>query len=159
MAEEYIDIAILVAKRALKGPWASHAWEPASVLIDAPQLEPMTPLGVDGSAELFFLGRTALLMHSAETAHYLDNLRSGRPAIWVAIQVDENDKPQLMLATLDPYEGEAASSGNGEILEALPMPEVIQARLNFFCEAHHIERTFIKRKRDKTGGHRRSGEH
>ena len=35
------------------------------------------------------------------------------------------------------------------IVEAVPMPEQIRDRLSAFVAAHHVERAFVKRKRDR----------
>jgi hypothetical protein len=51
--------------------------------------------------------------------------------------------------TADPYEGEALAEGIGEIIEAVPMSPELQAKVAAFFEAHHVERVFFKRKRDR----------
>ncbi len=55
----------------------------------------------------------------------------------------------LHLVTADPAEGEALTEPGAEIVEAVPMPAAIQEWLAAFVEAHHVERPFVKRKRDR----------
>ena len=162
MPQEIIDVGIVVARHKLKGPWADHAWAPWAVLPVAPDLAsdlaPMTKLEQIGETETFFLGRATLTFHSGETDHYRDNLSSGRPSVWIALNIGEDDRPGLILATVDPYEGEALSIGNGEILDAVDMPAEIASRLMAFFEMHHVEHPFFKRKRDRSESRRRNGD-
>src|SRR3546814_7726404 len=78
------DVGVIVARRKLKSAWADHAWLPYAVLPAVPAAEPWTSLGPDGEDELFYAGSAELMLHSAETAHYRDNLYSGRPSLWVS---------------------------------------------------------------------------
>src|SRR3546814_21133710 len=80
-----------------------------------------------------------------------DNLGSARPCIWVSLR--PSDAPPgiaLQTVTADPAEGEALTEPGTDIIEAVPMPQAIQARLAAFVEAHHVRRPFTKRKRDRT---------
>ena len=36
MAEDRVQVGVLIARRELKGPWADHAWLPYAVLPAAP---------------------------------------------------------------------------------------------------------------------------
>ena len=81
---------------------------------------------------------------------YRDNLRSGRPSLWVSLRpADTPPGVALRLVTADPAEGEALTEPGTDIIEAVPMPPEIQRRLAAFVEAHHVERPFVKRKRDR----------
>ena len=53
------------------------------------------------------------------------------------------------MVTADPSEGESLTETGTEIVEAVAMPAEIQRRLAAFVTAHHVERPFIKRKRDR----------
>lgn len=149
MPEDRFEVGVIAVRRKLRGPWADHAWLPHSVLPAAPAAAPWTPLGADGGDELFYAGPFELRLHPSETAHYRDNLASGRPSLWVALRPIGGDEHEVATVTADPYEGEALAEGIGEIIEAVPMPPAIQAKVAAFFEKHHVERPFIKRKRDR----------
>ena len=149
MAEDRLEIGVLVAKRKLKGPWADHAWLPHAVLPAVPATRPGTRLSAGQGEEIYYAGPVELSLHSSETAHYRDNLTSGRPALWVVLQPVAGDEYEVGIVTADPYEGEALTQGNGEIVEAVPMPPEVQDRITAFVEAFHVERAFVKRKRDR----------
>ena len=149
MAEDQVQVGVLIAKRKLKGPWADHAWLPHAVLPAAPETAPGTRLSQGSDEEIFYAGAYDLALHSAETAHYRDNLASGRPSLWVALQPVAGDQYEVAIVTADPYEGEALTQGNGEVVEAVPMPSEVQDRIAAFVEAFHVERQFHKRNRDR----------
>lgn len=146
---ERFEIGVVVARRTLSGPWADHAWLPVSVLSPAPATPPWTRLSADAAGELYYAGPHELQLHRSETAHYRDNLQSGRPSLWVSLRPIGPDDHELATVTADPYEGESLAEGIGEIVEAVPMPLAIQDGIRAFVEAFHVERPFVKRKRDR----------
>ena len=140
-------VGIVVAKRKLSNPWADHAWLPVAALPDAPDTPPWTRLSADEREELFYAGAFEVSFHRGETSHYRDNLTSGQPSLWVSLRPVGGEDHEIATVTADPYEGESLAEGIGEIVEAVPMPPEVQARLAAFVEAFHVERTFFKRKR------------
>ena len=145
---EHITIGVVVARRALKGPWASQAWLPVAVLPAAPDLAAGTALGRDGDDETFYAGAAEITLYAQATGHYRDNLTAAQPSVWVALR-PVGDEVELASATVDPYEGEALAESIGDIVEAVPMPATLQDRLRAYFDAHHVERAFLKRQRDR----------
>ena len=97
---------------------------------------------------LFFAGEAVIELHRTETANYRDNLASGAPALWVALHPAASGQPYEILAvTADPAEGEAFTDAGSYLVEAVPMPsEVVETIVQFLAE-HHVERPFVKRRR------------
>ena len=147
--EHHLDVGVLVAKRRLTGPWASHAWLPVGILPAPSAASPWTRLSDDGAQELFYAGPFTVMLHISETSHYRDNLVSGRPSLWVALRPLGGEAHEIATVSPDPYEGESMAEGIGEIVEAVPMPEAIRVKVAAFVEAFHVERAFVKRKRDR----------
>jgi hypothetical protein len=141
------QVGIVVARRRLTGPWADHAWLPVRVTQPLAGVAAWSRLGQDGADELFYAGEADITPHPMVTAHYIDNL-AGTPSIWVCLNPTDPGM-SLGVVTLDPYEGEALTDGLDEIVEAVPMPDAIEAALRAFIETHHVERRFDKRKRDR----------
>ena len=166
MAQEHLTLGVVVAKRRLKGPWASHTWLPVAVLPAAPDLPVGTPLGGDGDEERFYGGPASLSLHAPETGHYRDNLTAAQPSVWVALR-PTGDEVEVAAVTVDPYEGEALAESIGDIVEAVPMPADVHDFVRAFFERFHVEREFVKRKRDRAdpealgrrGGRRREDGH
>ena len=149
MPEAHFEVGVVVAKRKLKSAWADHAWIPFAVLPAAPEAAPWTRVGGSDDEELYYAGAFDVALHSAETAHYRDNLTSGRPSLWVMLRPVPGDQYEVATVTADPYEGEALAAGMGEIVEPVPMPQDIQDRVAAFFDTFHVERQFFKRKRDR----------
>lgn len=149
MAQERFDVGVVVARVKLKGPWASHAWLPRAVLPQVPEAAPWTPLDAGDDEETFYAGAAEVSLHAGETAHYRDNLSSGRPSLWVVLQSGPGERCELLHVTADPYEGEALAGEIGSIVEPVPMPADVQRKLAAFFEVFHVEREFVKRKRDR----------
>lgn len=154
-------VGVVLARRPATSVWAEEAEiaTPHAVLPDAPALEPGASLGRAGEASLSYLGSAELTLWRRETGHYRDNLASGAPKLWVALDRD-GTQWRVHLVTANPYEGESLADSPGLVLEAVPMPADIAVDLAAFIEAHHVEETFVKRKRDKArrdGGPRGPG--
>ena len=141
-------VGVVVARRRLKGPWADHTWLPVAALPDAPSILPWTRLGADGDDETFYAGAAEVALHVRQTGHYRDNLTAAQPSLWVVLR-PIGDEVELASVTADPYEGEALAESIGDVVEAVPMPPSIQARVQAFFEAFHVEQTFFKRRRDR----------
>ncbi|MBX9932703.1 MAG: DUF3305 domain-containing protein [Methylobacterium sp.] len=147
--EHHFQVGIIVVRRKLKGLWASHAWLPVGALPASPAVKPWTQLAATEDETTFYAGAYEVELHPAETSHYRDNLVSGRPSLWVALRQVSEDSYEVAAVTADPYEGESMAEGIGEVVEAVPMPAEIQAKVAAFFEAFHVERVFHKRKRDR----------
>jgi hypothetical protein len=150
MVRESVEVGIIVERRVLKNPWIDHAWMPVAVLAGAPATAPWTVLNQTVEATRFYAGAFELEFFGSETGMYRDNLRSGRPSLWVSLRPAETPPGvALQLVTADPSEGEALTEPGTDIIEAVPMPVEVQQRLAAFVEAHHVERPFVKRQRDR----------
>ncbi len=145
---DFRTVGIVVAKRPLSGPWASHTFVATAVLPDAPAIPAGTPLGRQGEDETFYAGAAELSIYAQATGHYRDNLASAQPTVWVVLRPVGEDV-ELVSATVDPYEGEALAESIGDIVETAPMPAAVRAWLAAFYDAFHVERAFVKRQRDR----------
>lgn len=149
MAESHFIIGIVVARRMLQAKsWGHHVWLPHAVLPSAPAVAAGTVLGGDGVADYVYAGAFDLCLHRTATAHYRDNLGATRPSVWISLQ-DDGEGFQIGTVTADPYEGEALTEGIGTVVEAVAMPNSLQAAIWAFIETFHVERPFVKRRRDR----------
>jgi hypothetical protein len=48
---------------------------------------------------------------------------------------------------LDPAEGEAFTEAGANLVEAVPMPGVLQQAIEKFIAEHHVQTEFVKRER------------
>jgi hypothetical protein len=150
MVRETADIGVVVERRVLKNQWVDHVWTPVAVLAGAPAAAPWTVLHETAELTRFYAGAYHLEFFGSDTAMYRDNLRSGRPNLWVSLRhVDAPPGIRLHFVTADPSEGESLTETGTDIIEAVAMPIELQQRLAAFVEAHHVERPFVKRRRDR----------
>jgi hypothetical protein len=143
-----IPVGIVVERRKARSMWTDFLWRPVSVLAGKASAAPWTPLDTEAETILFFAGDAVIDLHRTETANYRDNLRSGAPALWVALRPVGSEPPYEILAvTADPSEGEAFTDAGSYIVEAVPMPGDVAEAIGRFIAEHHVERPFVKRRR------------
>jgi hypothetical protein len=129
--------------------WVEFLWRPVSVLVGKPSAEPWTPLDTQAETILFYAGEAMIELHRTETANYRDNLASGAPRLWVALRPIASEPPYEILAvTADPAEGEAFTEAGSNLVESVPMPAGIAETVAQFVARHHVERSFVKRRRE-----------
>jgi hypothetical protein len=155
-----IPVGVIVARHKAKSPWLDFVYLPVSVLSGAPAAAPWTV--IESSAELttYYAGETVIELHRTETASYHDNLSSGAAVLWVVLRPAATEIGfELLMVTADPAEGEALTGAGDDLVATVPMPESIQQVLAGFIAEHHVERPFIKRKRERSAfeAPRRSG--
>ena len=145
-----IPVGVVVERRKARSPWLDFLWRPVSVLVGTPSATPWTLIGEEGDATTFYAGEAAIELHRTETTNYRDNLASGAPALWVALCPVASERPYEVLAvTADPAEGEALTDAGSNLVEAVSMPpDVVEAVIQFIAQ-HHVERTFVKRQRER----------
>jgi hypothetical protein len=143
-----MTVGVVVERRKARSMWVDFLWRPVSVFVGNPSAAPWTPLDTESDTTLFYAGQAVIELHRTETTNYRDNLASGAPALWVALHTSASEQPYDILAvTADPAEGEAFTDAGNYLVEAVPMPsEVVEAIAQFLAE-HHVERPFVKRRR------------
>jgi hypothetical protein len=128
--------------------WVDFLWRPVSVFVGKSSAAHWTPLGTEAETTLFYAGEAAIELHRTETLGYRNNLASGAPALWVIMRPTASVPPyELATVTADPAEGEAFTDAGNNLVEAVPMPADVLAAVADFIAEHHIERPFLKRRR------------
>jgi hypothetical protein len=149
-ALERISVGVVVERRRGKSAWAGFLWRPVSVFAGSPSAEPWTPLDEKGEQTLFYAGQATIELYRTETTNYRDNLASGSPALWVNLRPTGSEPPyELLAVTADPAEGEAFTDAGSNLVEAVSMPSRIAEIVERFVIEHHVERPFIKRRRNR----------
>ncbi|WP_298881423.1 DUF3305 domain-containing protein [uncultured Bradyrhizobium sp.] len=146
-----IPVGVVVERRKAKSVWADVLWRPVLVFTGRLAATAWTRLGDDDEKALFYAGAAVVELHRTETTNYRDNLASGTPSIWVNMRPTALDPPyELLAVTADPAEGEAFNDAGSNLVEAVPMPSFVAEIVNRFVADHHVERPFVKRRRDQT---------
>lgn len=145
-----IPVGVVVERRKAANLWVDVVWQPVGVLAGVPDAAPWTILEAGDDRTSFYAGATEIALYRTETGHYRDNLSSGRPALWVALRPTGVEPPYDVLAvTADPAEGESFTQAGDDLVEAVPMPPTVRAIVEAFVAEHHVERPFVKRKRER----------
>jgi hypothetical protein len=145
-----IPVGVVVERRKASNPWIDVAWRPVGVLAGAPAAAPWTILESSDDRASFYAGLTEVALYRTETAHYRDNLNSGRPSLWVSLRPTGVEPPfEIVAVSVDPAEGESFTQVGDDLVEAVAMPPAVQAIVAAFVAEHHVERLFVKRKRDR----------
>jgi len=145
-----IPVGVVVERRKAQSPWIEFTWRAVSVLAGRPDALPWTRLSEDQEVATFYAGAAEIELYRSETANYRDNLSTGVPLLWVALRPTGGEPPyHVFTITADPGEGEALSAPGSDLVEAVPMPEVVRAQIAAFVAEHHVERPFQKRRLDR----------
>jgi len=145
-----IPVGVVVARHKAASQWIDYTWAPAAVLHGVPETQPWTVLRQEGDATMFYAGSAEIELYRSETTYYRDNVASGSPGLWVVMSATDSDPPyRLVTVTADPAEGEGFTASAGNLVEQVPMPPAIQEVVAAFVAEHHVERQFVKRKRDR----------
>lgn len=145
-----IPVGVIVERRKAKSPWIDHVWRPLSVLTGAPEAAAWTPLETTEEAVTFYAGMAEVELHRSETAFYRDNLASDAARLWVILRPTGAEPPyELIGVTANPAEGEAMTEPGTDLVDMVPMPDLIRTEIAAFIAEHHVERPFFKRKRDR----------
>ena len=140
-------VGVVVERRKAKSQWVDYVWRPIAALPGTPDATPWTVLESDDEATQFYVGAAEIGLYRADTPHYRDNLASGSPGLWVVLRPTGREPPfEIMTVTANPTEGEAFTESGADVVEPVPMPEVVQEMLDAFIAEHHVEHAFTKRK-------------
>lgn len=143
-----IPVGVVVERLKADSPWIDFLWRGVGVLPDEPDMTPWTVLRVQDQATLYYAGSSTIDLYRSETARYRENIATGAPHIWIVLSPSEGAWPYVVLAvTADPAEGEAFTEAGANLVEAVPMPELVREAIEKFIAEHHVESGFVKRER------------
>ncbi|MGQ0662539.1 MAG: DUF3305 domain-containing protein [Pseudomonadota bacterium] len=149
---EKLPVGVIVERRQSTGPWQDHGWRPVAVTAGAPAAEPWSVMREEAGATQFFAGVAELVLNVRETPNYRDNLAMPEPSVYVVLRFKDGAGPYGIAVehvTVSPTEAEAYLVAGDDIVERVPMPEVIAAWLADYIAAYHVEEPFYKRQRQK----------
>ena len=121
------------------------------MLAGAPEAAPWTILAASDDRASFYAGAAEIALYRTETGQYRDNLASGgRHCGWCCGRPEPSRRIEIVAVTADPAEGECFTRGRrrsrGGLADA---GRRCSAIVEAFVAEHHVERTFVKRKRDR----------
>jgi hypothetical protein len=143
-----ISVGVVVERRKIDSPWGDFIWRGVGVLPGEPEMTPWTVLREQDEATLYYAGSASVDLYRSETARYRDNLATGSPHVWIVLSPSESAWPYAVATvTTDPAEGEAFTEAGANLVEAVPMPDVLREAIESFIAEHHVDQEFFKRRR------------
>ena len=154
MSERMITMPVGVVVRRTPGVtrWAKWSWRAVAVLPGAgPAI--WRELRREGEAVEYHAGTIDLPLYRTDTEAYLTALSTDPPSVYVILRPpDDPDSPHpfdLVAVTPSAYEAQDFTDSGEEVVEPVPMPPGLIAWIRDFCERHHQDEVFIKRRRDR----------
>lgn len=145
-----ISVGVVLERSRTEGRWSDTLWKPVGILTGMPDTPAWTKLSGDDNRATFYAGAADIELHRTETANYRDNLAAKAPLLWVVLRPTYDDPPfDLAVVTADPAEAEAMAAIGDAQVDSIDMPPEIREVVDTFVAEHHVERVFVKRKRDR----------
>lgn len=149
-----MPVGIVVAREEIDSPWQDHIWRPVGVVTGVPELFQWKELMRGDGWVHYYAATLPLELFAKETEAYKHNLESGQPALYIVLTEADEDGPadfpyEVHLVTASPFEAQDYLDSGEEIVEPVEMPKGVALWIGGFVEAHHVERTFRKRRRDE----------
>ena len=147
-----MPIGVVVTRTPGVTRWASHNWRATAVLPGAGPAD-WRVIRKEGDAVEFHAATVTLELYRTDTEAYLATLACNPPMIWVILRPsedpDDTEDVAVHSVTASPFDAQDYLDSGEEIVEGVPMPEGLVAWVQGFCDAHHVEEEFVKRRRDR----------
>lgn len=147
--KEYVlPLGVVIRRVPGVTKWAKHAWKAVAVLPGAPQAN-WKELRREGEAVEYHAGTVPLTLHHTDTEAYRVALANNPATVYVVLRTAESgDMPyDILTVTASAYEAQDYMDTGEEVVEPVPMPPALARLVHDFCDAHHVEVAFKKRKR------------
>lgn len=146
-----MPVGIVVERRELDNRWQKVAWKPVGVLPGASPVEKKKTLLSGKGWVRYHMATLPLTLHRKETLAYKTNLNDRPPRLFVVLRtIDEPDAEEEVrpfLVTASPFEAQDYLDSGEDIIEGVTMPDAVIAWVRAFCDHHHVDEPFKKRKR------------
>ena len=153
--DEHMDVGVIVEQRPSSSPWIDSTLAPVEVVPGAGPVEGWREVSRrtsdQGDAVRYLAATLPIELFRKETQGYLVNLADSVPRVYVVMREDDTGISGFaftpFLATVCPYEAQDYMDSGEDIVEGVPMPRVVSAWLQAWCDEHHSDEKFVKRKR------------
>ena len=143
-----LPVGVVVRRTPGVTRWAAWAWRAVAV---TPGGGPghWTELRREGDAVEYHAATVTLELHRAETEGYLVALNGVPPSVFVVMRppAGRDGMPAVERVTASAYEGQDYGDSGEVMVERVPMPDGLAAWIGAFCDRHHVEEPFVKRRR------------
>ncbi len=145
-----IPIGVVVRRTPGVTRWARWSWRAVAVLPGAAPAE-WRELRREGEAVEYHAATVELELHRALTEGYRISLAMTPPKVHVVLHpqpaADDGFPWRVHGVTASAHEALDRHESGEEMLEPVPMPPGLEAWIRAFCDRHHKEEPFLKRRR------------
>lgn len=145
-----IPVGVVLRRTPGVTRWEKWAWKAVAVLPGAETAHWKVMREEDGATE-YHVGTLSLDLYRTDTEAYLTALNNDPAVVYVVLRQPEfpteAEPLELHAVTASPYEAQDHLDNGEDIVEAVPMPIGLAGWIAEFCQAHHVEEPFVKRKR------------
>lgn len=152
MASARIPVGIVARRTPGVTRWAKWSWKVTSILPGAGPAD-WKILRDDNGITEYHVATLPMDLWASDTDAYLNALSARVPGVVVVMQEDTRDDAPMpwvpLTVTASPYDGQDYMDSGDGLIEQVPMPDGLIAWVQEFCDAHHVDEAFVKRRRDK----------
>ncbi|MEM9626482.1 MAG: DUF3305 domain-containing protein [Pseudomonadota bacterium] len=148
-----MPVGIVVERRELNNRWQKVVWKPVGVLPGAGPVTSRKPMLSGDGWTHYHMATLPLELHRKETLAYKTNLNDNPPRLFVVLR--SSDDPAIkddftpLLVTASAFQAQDYLDAGDDIVEGVTMPEAVVAWVQAFCDHHHVDEPFKKRKRKR----------
>jgi len=147
-----MPVGIVLRKTPGVTRWAQWSWRVVGVLPGAGPAS-WQVLRREGDAVEYHAATLPLELWSSDTEAYQATLVTKTPSLTVIMHEDLSREAKMpwqpALITASAFETQDYADAEGYLIELVPMPPRLLVWVRDFVEANHVEKPFIKRKRDR----------
>ena len=148
-----MPVGIVVERRELNNRWQKIAWKPVGVLPGAGPVEASKVVLSGEGWTHYHMATLPLELHRKETLAYKTNLNDNPPRLFVVLRINEDPAVEEdvapFLITASAFQAQDYLDAGDDIIEGVTMPDAIVAWVQGFCDHHHVDEPFKKRKRKR----------
>ena len=147
-----LPVGVILRRRPGVTRWAKWAWTAVAVM---PNAGPggFRVLRQEGDVTDFHAATVSLELHRADVESYRISLMMNPPSVFVVLNKGEDAGNEhgidVQLVTASADQGQNYQDSGEVIVQPVEMPDSLVAAIRSFCDAHHHETPFVKRKRDR----------
>ena len=155
---EVMPVGIVMERRRIDHPWQEYAWRVVSLLPGAADPGDWRVLYERDGAARFHAATLNIELYPSDTEGYRHNLSQRVPSVYVLLRSGAeaaDGRPRPVVATVSSDDATDYLDSSENLVECVPMPEVIAAWIGDYVARYHREVPFEKRKRKphRQGGH------
>lgn len=146
-----LPLGVVVERRELDNRWQRWRWQAVDVIPGAPPVEEWRELAHGQGFVRWHAATLPLELHRTDTDSYRYNLSGRVPEVYVVLRrgADAEGRFVPVLVTASPYEAQSYGESGEEVVGGVAMPEGLIAWVQAFIDRHHVDRPFVKRRRER----------